>query len=65
MGASESLLILKDYLSKLEDEEKLTSIFSNITRYKGRICFLDNKTNTGIQLESLGGIAVLLRYKIK
>ncbi len=65
MGASESLLISKDYLSRLEDEKKLTSIFSDITRYKGRIYFLDNKTNVGIQLESLGGIAVLLRYKIK
>lgn len=65
-GAADSLLILMDYLSKSSfEEKKLVQIFTNLTEYKGALYFLDNNTNTGIQLESLGGIAALFRYKLR
>lgn len=64
IGACESLLIVKDFLSKnIIEEHKIVHIFSNILRYKGTIYFLDNNTNAGIQLNTLGGIAAFLRYK--
>ncbi|MEM3403694.1 MAG: hypothetical protein QXJ17_04050 [Nitrososphaeria archaeon] len=65
-GACDSLLILKDYLSKYPvDEEILVEIFSNLVRYKGSLFFLDNKTNVGIQLDSIGGVAALYRYRVR
>jgi len=65
-GATDSLLILMDYLSKSSvEEKKLVQIFSNLTEYKGVLYFLDNNTNVGIQLESLGGVAALFRYKLR
>lgn len=65
-GATDSLLISMDYLSKSSiEEKKLVQIFSNLMGYKGSLYFLDNNTNVGIQLESLGGAAALFRYKVR
>ncbi|MGB9724808.1 MAG: hypothetical protein ACPLW4_00430 [Nitrososphaeria archaeon] len=65
VGACENLLITKDFLLKNPvEEEKIVQIFSNILKYKGTIYFLDENTNTGIQLNTLGGIAAYLRYRI-
>ena len=65
-GACDSLLISKDYLSKYPVEERvIVEIFSNLVTYKGSLFFLDNNTNVGIQLDSIGGVAALFRYKIR
>lgn len=65
-GATDSLLISMSYLSKSPvDEEKLVQIFTNLMGYKGSLYFLDSNTNVGIQLESIGGVAALFRYKIR
>lgn len=65
-GAVDSLLISKGYLSKSSvDEEKLVQIFSTLTGYKSSLYFLDSNTNVGIQLESIGGVAALFRYRIR
>ncbi|MEM2073554.1 MAG: hypothetical protein QXO33_03290 [Nitrososphaeria archaeon] len=66
IGACESLLIAKDFLSKnIIEENKMVHIFSNILKHRGTIYFLDNNTNVGIQLNTLGGIAAYLRYRIE
>jgi protein pelota len=65
-GACENLLITKDFLLKNPvEEEKIVQIFYNILKYKGTIYFLDENTNTGIQLNTIGGIAAYLRYRIR
>jgi stalled ribosome rescue protein Dom34 len=65
-GATDSLLISMDYLAKSQvDEEKLVQIFSTLMKYKGSLYFLDSNTNVGIQLESIGGVAALFRYRLK
>jgi len=65
-GACDSLLVSKDYLSKSPaDEKKIVQIFSNLTKYKGSLYLMDDNTNVGIQLGTLGGIVALFRYRIK
>lgn len=65
-GAVDSLLISMGYLSKSSvDEEKLVQIFSTLMGYKSSLYFLDSNTNVGIQLESIGGVVALFRYRIR
>lgn len=66
IGACESLLIVKDFLSKnIIEEYKIVEIFYNILRHRGTIYFLDDNTNVGIQLNMLGGVAAFLRYRVE
>lgn len=65
-GACDSLLISKDYLSRSSvEEDRLVKIFSDLKKYRGALYFLDDSTNVGIQLESLGGLAALFRYRTR
>ncbi|MGQ9782042.1 MAG: hypothetical protein ACUVQ8_07345 [Nitrososphaeria archaeon] len=65
-GACDSLLVSKDYLSMSPvREDEVVRTFSDLIKYKGSLYFLDDSTNVGIQLKSLGGLAALFRYRIR
>ncbi|MFX0069180.1 MAG: mRNA surveillance protein pelota [Candidatus Hodarchaeota archaeon] len=67
LGAIESLLITDKILreSMIDKKEDLNQLLRSIERMGGKIVIISTLHTAGEQLSSLGGIAALLRYKIR
>ncbi|MEM4312015.1 MAG: mRNA surveillance protein pelota [Nitrososphaerales archaeon] len=63
LGAINSLLI-SDKVFQKADEEVLVKMIDMVERNRGEVYFLDNTTDLGIHLDSLGGALALLRFPI-
>jgi protein pelota len=66
-GAVDSLLITDNFILKKREEndfEKVDNIMKSIDRSKGKINIISSEHDGGKQLDGLGGIGAILRYKI-
>lgn len=63
-GAIETLLVL-DELLKGEHKEKIEEIMEFVRTTRGEIVIVSSEHEGGEKLKALGGIAALLRYKVK
>jgi protein pelota len=66
MGAIEELLLTDIRLREASDEERntLESLMKEVEEKKGKIAIISTEHEAGIKLNSLGGIAALLRFPI-
>lgn len=67
-GAIAKLLILDKLLREIEtieDRNRIESLLQKVEQYGGEILIINSEHNAGQQLLSLGGIAAILRYKLK
>jgi protein pelota len=63
-GAIETLLVL-DELLKGEHKEKIEEIMEFVRGTRGEVVIVSSEHEGGEKLKALGGIAALLRYKVK
>lgn len=66
-GAVKLLLVTDKLIRKMRGEnefKKLESIMKQVDSLKGEVFILNSKNEPGKKLDSLGGIAALLRYKL-
>jgi len=65
-GAVVTLLVLNKLLKKekIEKGKRLENIIKMVEQTKGVTCLVSDEHDLGKQLEGLGGIAALLRYKL-
>jgi len=61
-GAVKKLLLLDKFF--LEKRDELEALMESVEQVRGEIHILDSESETGKQLDGIGGIAALLRYKI-
>jgi protein pelota len=67
LGAIEILLVSDSLLSEMKERgrfEELDSLMRSVEKKKGRVHIVSSEHDSGKQLESLGGIAAFLRFKI-
>ncbi len=62
IGAIEKLLVCDDFLQK--ERERIEIIIKNVKSTKGRFHIVNHDSDAGRQLNSLGGIAGILRFRI-
>ena len=62
LGAIEILLVNDDFF--LKNRKNVERIINNVRNKSGKFKFINNKSEAGKQLASLGGIAAILRFKI-
>ena len=68
IGAVKILLITDSYIRKMREEnkfERVDSILKKVDSMKGKITIVSSDHEGGKKLNGLGGIAVILRYKIQ
>ncbi|MFH1722115.1 MAG: mRNA surveillance protein pelota [Candidatus Altiarchaeota archaeon] len=63
LSAIKTLLISTKYL--LENRNTLESLIDGVKKQKGTIHFLNSELDSGAQLDSLGGLAAILRFRIE
>ncbi|MHA1916965.1 MAG: mRNA surveillance protein pelota [Candidatus Ranarchaeia archaeon] len=65
-GAVENLLIIEDLLrvNEVEKREELDKLLLMVEKNRGKITIVNTNHPSGKQIESFGGIVVLLRYEI-
>ena len=66
-GVIETLLITDNLIFKLRDEgkfEKLEKIMKTVDKLKAKLHIISSEHDGGRQLDGLGGIGALLRYKL-
>jgi protein pelota len=66
-GAIETLLVSDSLISEMKEKEKFTeldSLMRDVERKNGKVHIVSSGHDAGKQLESLGGIAAFLRFKI-
>jgi len=61
-GAIEILLITDKFFS--ENRKEINEIIKQVRNKKGRIHIMDSTNEAGMQLQNLGGIGAILRFKI-
>ncbi|MEM4347852.1 MAG: mRNA surveillance protein Pelota, partial [Candidatus Altiarchaeota archaeon] len=61
-GAIEILLLTDDFFVK--NKELSEKIIQNVRKTSGKFRFINHNSEPGQQLNSLGGIAAILRFKI-
>ncbi len=61
IGAIEKLLVCDDFLQK--ERERIEIIIKNVKSTRGRFHIVNHESEAGQQLNSLGGIAGILRYR--
>ena len=66
MGAIKTLLISNSTLkkSKIEKDKKIDELLKNIYDMRGEILIVSNEHDLGKQLEGIGGMAALLRFRV-
>ncbi len=65
MGAIQTLLITDELLRKEREENSIDDFLREVENSRGRIVVFSTEFEPGKKLESLGGIAALLRFKIE
>jgi protein pelota len=63
LGAIEKLLICDDFLQN--ERDRIEIIIKTVKSAKGRFHIINHESDAGKQLNSLGGIAAILRFKIR
>lgn len=66
-GAVETLLVSDSLIKKLREDgdfQKLDDIMKSVDDKKGNVVLISGKHNAGKQLEGMGGLAALLRYRM-
>lgn len=63
MGAIEKLIICDDFLQK--DRNRVEIIIKNVKSATGKFHIVNHESDAGKQLNSLGGIAAILRFRIR
>ncbi len=64
MGAIETLLITDELLRTERESDTIDDFLKEVERSQGRIVVFSTEFEPGKKLESLGGIAALLRFKV-
>ncbi|NJD77640.1 MAG: mRNA surveillance protein pelota [Candidatus Methanoperedens sp.] len=64
LGAIETLLITDELLRTERESDSIDDFLKNVERSQGRIVVFSTEFEPGNKLESLGGIAALLRFRI-
>ncbi|MBN3037170.1 MAG: mRNA surveillance protein pelota [Candidatus Diapherotrites archaeon] len=62
-GAAEELLLTDEFFS--ENRDKAEHLLSRAELIKAKICIISTEHDAGRQLQALGGIAALLRFKMR
>ena len=68
LGAIEKLLISDGFIQKKreeEDYEKLESLMKTVDENKGNVFIISSKHQSGQQLDGLGGVGAILRFKVE
>ena len=67
LGAVENLLITDTQLRGVPDEKRrrMEELMRNVERKGGRVVIVSTEHEAGVKLQSLGGVAALLRFPVK
>ena len=63
MGAIDKVMVSSKIFEQVEEDE-VVNLLDKIEKFNGKIHLLDSSTETGKQIDSIGGIIALLRYSI-
>ncbi len=61
VGSVESLLV-SSKIFETGNEEQVVELLNSVEKFGGKTILVDNSTDAGKQIESLGGVVALLRY---
>lgn len=64
-GAVESLLFSENAFTKGTDEQQLVDLLNSVEEFRGETFLLDDSTDLGRQVDTLGGLVALLRFTMK
>jgi protein pelota len=66
LGIIKTLLISNRKLKTYDEEkEKIEEVIENVEKYNGEIRIISDESEAGRELNSIGGIAAILRYKME